>query len=704
MTRKRNPFAGWQGSKPPGNGVRRPNLPIVIMLLAVVMLLLVATAPIQAAGPRELDQPSDGQQDSGSNTLFPVLPTAGNFAGVSSQPRSDGATATVEVPAPQVTGVHMISTPAVGDTYGLNEVIEIGVTFDSDVVVNGRAFLGMWIGSRWYPAWYDSGSGSDCLVFVHRVLWEDEDSDGLSVPGGYVDENGEHHGIGGRGSIVDAVTGVKINAIFAGMSSDSDHKVDWRNTVKVTDVTVISKPDQGDTYREGEALEVQLTYAENMVVEGDAGVSIYVGDVDGSWRGARYDRGAGTDKLIFSYTVERTDVDPTGFTVAAGSKGSGYFGNGFIRSEATGQYSSRNYRAMHDLADHKVLGSDDLVAPTISSLTVTSTPTGRDYVAGELIRVDIVFDEEITATGSAELELDFDGQPKTAILVQGLLARSEHGGESVSDDTLSFFYEVEIGDHDPDGFAIGKNKLRVTSGSIQDAAGNDAILDHDAVPAEAVQCVDARNSAPEFLEGTSATRMVDENLDSGALVGKPVEAIDYEGNAIEYSLSGDGSRWFTIDSETGQVKTATKLSFEWSEQFSLTVKASDGLAHSLIELKINVTDIDEPGRISVLRPPPVCTPVLHAYVYDPDRDKADHVWTWEISDDGETGWTSIGHVESHESSYSPSVDDANKYLRITVTYSDKFGSGKSVQLLEAIGPVEPLQNGCLAEGLAAIGR
>ena len=101
-------------------------------------------------------------------------------------------------------------------------------------------------------------------------------------------------------------------------------------------------------------------------------------------------------------------------------------------------------------------------------------------------------------------------------------------------------------------------------------------------------------------------------------------------------------------------------------------------------------------------PPPVCTPVVHAYVFDPDRDETDHVWTWEISDNGVDGWTTIGQIESWDSTYSPTQAQANKFLRITVTYSDKFGSGKTVQRIEAIGSVEPLQNGCRAQAAGSL--
>ncbi|MCY4616973.1 MAG: cadherin repeat domain-containing protein [Chloroflexi bacterium] len=671
MNRNQVPSAGWQGTKPPGNGEGRRRLPLLALMLVALGLILALGlpngTPAMAQGPRT---PSD-------------------------------ASAAATVQAPQVTRTTLVSSPAVGDTYGLNEMIKVGLFFDTPVNVQGKLSIGVYIGSRWYGMPLLDGSGSDCLIFGRRVMWDDTDGDGVVVPGGYVDGQGQYHGFIGRGSITDAMTGVAASRLFPGVN-DSAHSVDWRHSVKITDDSVISSPEDGHAYRAGEALEVQLTYEENMVVEGQKGISIYVGDVEGSWRGAHYERGAGTDKLVFSYTVKRTDVDATGFSVSSGSRESGYFGSGFVRSQATGLYSSFGYRALHDQSGHNVLGSDDLVSPTVSELKVITQPEDRGYVAGEEIRVDVVFDENVTADGSAELELDFNGEAKTAVLVRSALLIEAISGPAAGANTLTFIYEVVKGDHDPDGFAIGENKLRLTSGTIRDAAGNDANLDHSAVPAAAIQCIDARNLPPVFDEGSSASRTVDEELDRGSLVGDPIVASDPNGTPLTLALSGDDAERFSIDS-SGQITNVWRLSYESRSHFDLVVSASDGVSTTSLDLTIQVTDIDEPGQIRLEWPPPVCTPVLHAYVYEPDREEQDHVWTWEISSNGEDGWTTIGHVESWDSTYSPTPDQAHKFLRLTVTYSDKFGADKSAQVIEEIGPIEPLQKGCNAEGLGTIG-
>jgi hypothetical protein len=57
---------------------------------------------------------------------------------------------------------------------------------------------------------------------------------------------------------------------------------------------------------------------------------------------------------------------------------------------------------------------------------------------------------------------------------------------------------------------------------------------------------------------------------------------------------------------------------------------------------------------------------------------------------------------SWDSSYSPTFDEAGKFPRLTVTYSDKFGSSKTFSQIEDIGPVSPLQEGSEIEAAGSL--
>ncbi|MXZ89943.1 MAG: hypothetical protein F4W95_00460 [Chloroflexi bacterium] len=52
---------------------------------------------------------------------------------------------------------------------------------------------------------------------------------------------------------------------------------------------------------------------------------------------------------------------------------------------------------------------------------------------------------------------------------------------STSTEAIAFAYVVKEGDSDTDGVSISANSLSLVSGTLHDADGNDAILDHDAL-------------------------------------------------------------------------------------------------------------------------------------------------------------------------------------------------------------------------------
>ena len=71
---------------------------------------------------------------------------------------------------------------------------------------------------------------------------------------------------------------------------------------------------------------------------------------------------------------------------------------------------------------------------------------------------------------------------------------------------------------------------------------------------------------------------------------------------------------------------------------------------------------------------------LTATLTDPDGGVTGEMWKWARSSD-QTTWTTIMGATS--GSYTPVLDDASNYLRATVSYTDKEGSGKSAQAVTA---------------------
>ena len=97
--------------------------------------------------------------------------------------KSDPATVAVEPTGPpRIVSVEVVSGPGLdnGQTYGEGEEIRISVTFDQPVEVEGDPELALDAGGP-RLAEYDSGGGSETLVFVYVVRASDDDEDGVSV-------------------------------------------------------------------------------------------------------------------------------------------------------------------------------------------------------------------------------------------------------------------------------------------------------------------------------------------------------------------------------------------------------------------------------------------------------------------------------------------------------------------------------------------
>ena len=399
------------------------------------------------------------------------------------------------------TYTEIISTPANGDTYGVGENIEIALTYTNVVDVEGHKFIGLRMGTGdwWRAATYNRGTGSKTLVYRYQVRPGDMDANGISIDGGYTDQNGVRHGYGGDGSIRATVDWTTTTAThhYPGLAHNAAHKVDGR--VSVNNLEITSAPGSGGHYGSGDEIELTMTFSHEVEVEGDVLLNLRVGDEEGNWRGAWYKSGSGTDTLVFGYTVQPGDSDTDGVSVDSswvdenGVRHS-YGGSGSIKVAGFDNVFKPRYSGLGDQAAHRVDG----VAPTIRSIGFTNA-SGDDntYGVGDTITVYVNFDEYVLTEGAPQLTLDFDGTEKTATYYDIDAALGKRYG--LNPDTIVriarpyaiFTYTVQVGDMDGDGIAVSANALDLNEGSIQDTAGNDADLSHDALSSNAEHMVSA---------------------------------------------------------------------------------------------------------------------------------------------------------------------------------------------------------------------
>ena len=183
-------------------------------------------------------------------------------------------------------------------------------------------------------------------------------------------------------------------------------------------------------------------------------------------------------------------------------------------------------------------------------------------------------------------------------------------------------------------------------------------------------------SSVEFVDGTATTRSVQENTSTGTAFGDPVAATGAD--SLTYSLGGTNSTDFTIDTTTGQLSTEAALDYESQTSYSVTITADDGHEGSAsIDVTINVTNVDEPGVVTVLdADAPYVGSELSASLADPDGEITSQAWKWQRADSAvDPTWTDISGATT--ASYTPTNDDVDKFLRATVSYSDHIGSSSA---------------------------
>ena len=239
----------------------------------------------------------------------------------------------------------------------------------------------------------------------------------------------------------------------------------------ISSIAITSDPDAGDAREEddgvygiGDAIEVTVTFSENVTVTGTPRLELYIG---GPGKTAAYESVVGST-VVFSYTVAERDWDNDGIAISSNRLTL----NGGSIKDAADNDADLSHVALSAQEDHKVDG----IPPRVSGFyTLTTNRYTFDgvYTIGDIIYVGVSWSGNgVSVTGNPQLTLDFNGTSKTSNYVDGWLG-------SFSE------YTVEEGDSAPDdGVAIPANAISLNGGAIKDRAGNDAVLTHPAFAAD----------------------------------------------------------------------------------------------------------------------------------------------------------------------------------------------------------------------------
>ena len=322
------------------------------------------------------------------------------------------------------------------NTYITGNDLDFTITFDKAVTVANSPRISLDIGGVTRYATYLSGSGSQNLVFRYSIVVTDTDSDGIQISSSSIDLNS-------TGIIQDSLPAY-ANLDMTGLIPDLSGVIVYQAPVTINSVT----PPTDQTYFEGDTLSFTLNISENVNVTGTPRITI---DIGGTNKYATYQSGTGSAALVFSYTIEADLQDTDGISLISPLD----FNGGTI------QNSSLDNLGIGFTTPSMTAVLVDSIDPIITSI---STPTTATYIAGQNLDFIVNTDENITITGTPQVQLDIGGVTKYADYISG-------SGTTA----LTFRYTVEAGLLDNDGITIF-SPIVINSATLQNSVAQNLDL------------------------------------------------------------------------------------------------------------------------------------------------------------------------------------------------------------------------------------
>ena len=183
---------------------------------------------------------------------------------------------------------------------------------------------------------------------------------------------------------------------------------------------------------------------------------------------------------------------------------------------------------------------------------------------------------------------------------------------------------------------------------------------------------------------------VNENATANTVVGS-VTARDLDGDSLTYSVGGTDAAGFKevfdLDASTGEitVKSGASIDYESDSSYSITVSATDGedasgaaeseaTTDATVSVRIRVTNLDEPGTVTLSQATPRVGSALLATLDDPDGWVLLSAVQWSRADTADGPFTvlSFKYISSpRRASYTPEAADEGKFLKVTLFYIDR---------------------------------
>ncbi len=447
--------------------------------------------------------------------------------------------------------------------YNSGETIRVKQQFTEKVVVSGgEVNLGLRIGTAddyvRKSAVYVDGSGTDTLTFEYQVTDEDSDSDGIEVP---------RSDYGGEGALLTLNGNKEVNSAYLGVDGGEGQQVYKGPYVK--EMSVTSTPNNGDTYRFGEAIEIKAKFDRAVQVDSSPSISIQIGATTDSWVAATYQGGSGTDTLTFRYVVPAGAFDYEGISVETGyvdddDATHGIAASAVITDTVESLALDPYYDGIDDHPAHKVDGR-----PYITGISVATTPyDDAHYRYRDRVNFSLEFDQDVAVSGLPSIPVWIgsveDGRQE--------LAKYSTGSQT---DTLTFSYKVQEDDLDTDGVSIPERIGFLGPGEVRMPDGGRLVDD--------------------FIPGLQpqSSHMIDGRLPyivSASFTSTPADGEIYRlGEDIEVSLSFDKKV-----SALGR-PTIRLLLGDSASRRNATYGGGAGTDTLVFSYEVQATDLDEDG-------------------------------------------------------------------------------------------------------------
>ncbi len=475
-------------------------------------------------------------------TTYQFNVTETDLAGNTSNPTSNFAV-TGDTTPPTVSSVAITSATGILNNFlNATDVLSVTITFDENVPVTGTPQLPLVIGADNRTATYTTGSGSTALVFKYTIQAGDTDTDGISIGANVLALN--------SGTIWDAAGN---NAILthSAVSDNESYMVD------TTAPTVNSFTLSDSALKIGENATVSLVFSDVVISFSSA--------ADITAPNGSLTTFTSSDNITWSGTfTPTTNIEDASNTLALGTNYSDPAGN-------TGPAATT--------ANYEV----ETLAPTVSSIVISgATGIQNNFLnAGDNVSVTTTFSENVAVTGSPTLTIVVGSTNRTVTYTSG------SGGR-----TLVFKYTIQGGETDTNGISIGTNGLALNSGTIMDAAGNNATLTHSAVSSNSSYKVDTTPPTISSVAITSATNDQNNFLNDGDIASLTT-------TFSESVMVTDAPQLTMIVGSTDRVSTYTSGSGSTSLITKYTIQAGetddDGISIGANVLALNSGTIQDPA-------------------------------------------------------------------------------------------------------------